>query len=158
MVTIASDDEATAKHLPDTAAFLTAHGIDTMVGRSEGSVLWDKLIRLAALACTTAATNRPIGYIRSDPHWKTVMEKIVFEAEAVAKAWDVVIDHDVQMKILTDLPESLSSSLQRDIEAGKPSELDAIAGALIRAGKLRGISCPTIEKLMGQILKPGETS
>ena len=37
--------------------------------------------------------------------------------------------------------------MQRDIAAGREPELDAIAGAVLRAGARHGIPCPTVERL-----------
>ena len=55
------------------------------------------------------------------------------------------------------LPDGLTTSMQRDINAGNTSEIDAIAGAVIRAGKRHGIFCPTIEEMMGIIQDRIET-
>jgi hypothetical protein len=41
--------------------------------------------------------------------------------------------------------------MQRDIAAGREPELDAIAGAVLRAAARHGIACPTIERLSAQI-------
>jgi 2-dehydropantoate 2-reductase len=41
--------------------------------------------------------------------------------------------------------------MQRDIEAGREPELDAIPGAVLRAAARHGLACPTIEELMGTI-------
>ena len=47
--------------------------------------------------------------------------------------------------------ETLGSSMQRDIAAGRPPELDAIPGSVLRAAARHGIACPTIERLVGMI-------
>jgi 2-dehydropantoate 2-reductase len=44
--------------------------------------------------------------------------------------------------------DSLGSSMQRDIAAGRPPELDAIPGAILRAAARHDLSCPTIERLV----------
>jgi 2-dehydropantoate 2-reductase len=41
--------------------------------------------------------------------------------------------------------------MQRDIAAGRPPELDAIPGAVMRAGARHGIATPTIARLYGAI-------
>jgi len=46
---------------------------------------------------------------------------------------------------------TLGSSMQRDIAAGRPPELDAIPGAVLRAAARHQISCPTIERLVEMI-------
>jgi 2-dehydropantoate 2-reductase len=51
------------------------------------------------------------------------------------------------MAELDDAHETLGSSMQRDIAAGREPELDAIAGSVLRAAERNGIPCPTIERL-----------
>jgi 2-dehydropantoate 2-reductase len=153
IVKIASDKDVSRDKLAEIAAFLSSHGIETHVELNEATVLWDKLARLVALACTTALTDRPIGFIRSDVKWRGVLESAVKEAIAVAKTNGVTISVEEQMKILDSMPESLTSSLQRDISAGKQSELDAIAGAVVRAGKKHNVECPVLGSLITRIEK-----
>ena len=45
----------------------------------------------------------------------------------------------------------LGSSMQRDIAAGRPTELDAIAGAVVRAGQRHGLRCPTVQWLAERV-------
>ena len=47
------------------------------------------------------------------------------------------------------LPDWATSSTARDVAAGRPSELDAIAGAVVRAGRRLGVPTPTLEELLG---------
>jgi 2-dehydropantoate 2-reductase len=47
--------------------------------------------------------------------------------------------------------DTLGSSMQRDIAAGRAPELDAIPGSVLRAGARHGLSCPTIERLVERI-------
>lgn len=150
-IKIASDKDVTKPRLKKIAEFLSHHEIPTQVELTEADVLWDKLVRLVALACTTALTDRPIGWIRSDPYWRNILENVVEEASRVAENRGVLINPLAQMKILENLPPALTSSLQRDIAAGQPSELDAIAGAVVRAGKDVGQTCPTLESLIKKI-------
>ena len=44
--------------------------------------------------------------------------------------------------------DTLGSSMARDIAAGRPPELDAIPGAILRAGARHQLRCPTIERLV----------
>ena len=71
-------------------------------------------------------------------------------AVAVAEGAPDVTFEKVMGELL-DAHESLGSSMQRDIAAGREPELDAIAGAVLRAGARHGIDCPTIAELAGRI-------
>jgi 2-dehydropantoate 2-reductase len=47
--------------------------------------------------------------------------------------------------------DGLVSSMARDVDAGRPPELDAIAGAVLRAGERHGLACPTVRRLAAQV-------
>jgi 2-dehydropantoate 2-reductase len=53
------------------------------------------------------------------------------------------------------LPEDATSSMQRDIAAGKPSELDSQNGAVVRMAREAGVEAPTHE-LIYRTLRPSE--
>ena len=50
----------------------------------------------------------------------------------------------------TSLPHGLTTSTARDVAAGRPSELDAIVGGVVRAGQRLGVPTPTLEELLAQ--------
>src|SRR5215469_3385322 len=66
----------------------------------------------------------------------------VAEARRVALAASVVAD---TMAFLDSLAENATTSLQRDIIAGKPSELEAWNGAVVRLARDAGVAVPTHE-------------
>lgn len=128
----------------DAAATLGDAGIVVQVDGSEQEVLWEKLARLAPLAALTAATQLPVGELRSDPRLAAALE----EACAVAVADGASATVAGQWAIIEAMPESLTTSTARDVAAGRPSELDAIAGAVVRAGRRLGVPTPTLDELI----------
>jgi 2-dehydropantoate 2-reductase len=122
--------------------------VPTEVGPSEAQVMWSKLVRLTALACTTSAADRPVGFIRNDPEWRAALVGCIEEAAAVANADGAQIDPAAGLAELDDAHAELGSSMQRDIAAGRPPELDAIPGSVLRAGARHGLECPTIARLV----------
>jgi 2-dehydropantoate 2-reductase len=129
----------------DAPATLGVSGIDVRVDGSEQDVLWEKLARLAPLAALTAATQRSVGELRSDPRLRAGVE----EACAVASADGASTTVSDQWAIIEAMPDLLTTSTARDIAAGRPSELDAIAGAVVRAGSRLGVPTPILEELIG---------
>jgi len=125
--------------------------IPAEVREREADVLWSKLVRLNALACTTAAAGAPIGHVRTHPRWRALLEGAVDETAAVAHAEGAAVDAGAVLAELADLPPAQVGSLSRDLEAGVASELDAIAGAVLRAGGRHGLACPSVETLVGEI-------
>lgn len=150
-VELAADDPRLRPSLEPVAETLEGAGIPARVQDGEARILWSKLVRLVTLACTTAASDRTIGFIRSDPHWRATLEACVEEAAAVADADGGDVDPAATLAELEEAHPGLGSSMQRDLAAGRTPELDAIAGAVLRAGKRHGIECSTIARLSRQI-------
>ena len=126
-------------------------GIAVRTGDSEPNVMWSKLMRLCPLALTTSASDRPLGFVRSDPRWRSALDNAVAETARVAAAEGATLDGAATMAELESAHAELGSSMRRDIAAGREPELDAIAGAVLRAGARHGIRCPTIEWLAGRV-------
>jgi 2-dehydropantoate 2-reductase len=126
-------------------------GIPARVLDSESQVMWSKLVRLNALACTTSAFDKLLGEIRDTPELRVELVGAIEEGCAVARAEGADLEAASAIAELTDAHATLGSSMQRDIAAGRAPELDAIAGAVLRAGARHGISCPTIKRLAGII-------
>jgi 2-dehydropantoate 2-reductase len=139
------------ERLEAVARLLREIGLTAEVRDSEPEVLWGKLVRLSAIAVTTAATGRPIGEVREDPEWRGRLRSCVNEAAAVAGAEGMPTDPEAVMRQIDALPAALGTSMQRDVDLGQPSELDDIAGAIVRAGARHGISCQTIEAAIASV-------
>ena len=133
------------------AATLRSAGIDSAAGEHEIDLLWSKLARLAPLACSTAAWDLPLGEVRADPARRALLEASVREVAAVANAEGAHIDPDVTLAEIAALPDHATTSLREDVAAGRPSELDAIAGAVLRAGARHGLACPALTELAGRV-------
>jgi 2-dehydropantoate 2-reductase len=150
-IDLAADDAGVGSQLDGVVAALEAASVPARVLDSEAQVLWSKLVRLNALACTTTASGEKIGFIRSDPIWRATLTGCIEEAAAVAAADGAFVDPAVTLGELDDAHAGLGSSMQRDIAAGREPELDAIPGAVLRAAARHGLSCPTIASLYEQI-------
>lgn len=140
-----TDETKAAAHL------LRAAEIPTKVGSSEADVMWGKLVRLNALACTTTAFAEPIGAVRSHPRHRLALEGAVEETAAVARAEGAAISSGDVLEELAEIPAEGSSSMALDVAEGRAPELDAIPGAVLRAAARHGIAVPTVEDLMRRI-------
>ena len=152
-IKLASHQDVSADKLNQFAELFNAIGIKTEIRDNEAAVLWDKLVRLNAIACTTSASGQPIGYVRTDPWWRKQLEDCVKEAAAVATEEGVLTDTKKVLETIDSLPAGLSTSMHRDVIAGKSSELDAIAGAVVRRATRYNLDCPTIKGLIDKIKK-----
>lgn len=135
----------------ELARQLQAAGIRLATGAGEAEVMWGKLARLCPLALATSAYDAPLGPLREDPRRRAELEEAIAEVVAVANAHGAGLDPSVPAAELRAAHPGLDSSMRRDLAAGRPTELDAIAGAVLRAAAARSLSCPTIERLAGAV-------
>ena len=152
-IEMASADRAMRPALEALAARLTAAGIDVGLDDPEAQVLWSKLVRLNALATTTSASGLLLGEILADPQWRGRLEGALGEGVLVAAAEGATINPTRVMSMFVEDHPTLGSSMARDIEAGREPELDAIAGAVLRAADRHGIPVPTIEGLVDDVVR-----
>jgi 2-dehydropantoate 2-reductase len=106
-------------------------GFDVKVHDDEARVLWAKLTVLAPIALLTTWAAAPLGEAR-DRH-PDEAKALIGEANAAARAAGVDLDPSIAAAMMSGAPATMRSSMQRDAEAGRPLELDAIAGPILRA-------------------------
>lgn len=150
-IDLAGADPVVAEALVRVVALLEASGLSARIDPSEAHAMWSKLARLCPLALTTSASDRPIGFIRQDPRWRSAMEGAVQETVRVANAEGAQLRAQDTLTELEEAHPELGSSMQRDISAGRAPELDAIAGAVLRAGEPHGLRCPTVSWLTERV-------
>jgi len=143
----AASDALPRDELESSLSALRVPAVDVAVAPSEAEVLWDKAVRLAVLAAATTAAGAPVGVIRSDPVWRTRTRTALAEACAAAGAVGIVIDPEAHWAFVESLEPELTTSAARDAAAGRPTELDAITGSVIRAARRAGVPVPELERL-----------
>lgn len=144
---LAADADRTAP----AAGLLRAFGCDVAYVADEPTLLWRKLVFLAPVALTTSAGGLTLGEVRDDATWRSRLEGAVREACAVAAASGAAVDAAVTLQALATMAGALRSSMSKDVAAGRPPELDAIAGPVIRGGRRFGIPVPVTESLAAMV-------
>jgi 2-dehydropantoate 2-reductase len=124
--------------------------VPCQVGETEAAVLWRKLSVLAPIALTTTALGEPLSAVMTDPTWRRRAEACVRELAAVAAAEGFAFDPDDTLERYDRIGD-LRSSMQKDRAAGRPLELDAIGGAVVRAARRHGLDVPTTRELIAMI-------
>ncbi|HEY6581720.1 MAG TPA: 2-dehydropantoate 2-reductase [Rubrobacter sp.] len=127
-------------------------GLSCEVRDEEATMLWSKLCFLAPFALATTASGGTLGIVRSDPSWWVQLERCVNEACAVGVAEGAKVAPEPILAALKGLPDAFRSSMQKDVAARRPSELDAIAGPLLRGGNEYGIDVSTTRALVDGIV------
>ena len=118
---------------------------------NEATLLWGKLCFLGPFALVTSASGKNLGEVLADESWKHKLHDAVREACAVGKADGADVDAEKIWQVMQNAPAAMRSSMQKDVAAGRPLELDAIGGTIVRHGEQHGIDVPTINSLVGQI-------
>jgi 2-dehydropantoate 2-reductase len=121
-------------------------GIPVSVPANIQAALWSKFLFVTPWGGLGAVTRAPAGVLRRIPETRLLLDAAMQEVRDVAVARGVPLgDEDVAraMALLDSLPDSGTTSLQRDILAGRPSELEAWNGAAVRLGEAAGVPVPT---------------
>jgi 2-dehydropantoate 2-reductase len=147
-VEIAASD-ANRDRVEPVAAQLQAVGLDVRLRDDETSMLWDKLSFLAPLALLTTHERANAGAIRSTRRDDTLA--VIWEVAAVAAAEGAAIDPEAVVRFLDSVPEIMESSMQRDQAAGRPIEIDAIGGAVVRRAARAGVAVPVTAHLVEEL-------
>jgi 2-dehydropantoate 2-reductase len=143
---------APGRRRDEIADELRAAGLRVGLALDETTLLWEKLVFLAPLALTTTALGRPVGVVQADSEWNERLVRCHDEAVAVGRAEGARFDAaELRRRFLAFSGGEMRTSMQKDFEAGRPLEMDAIAGPIIRGGTATGISTRATSELVGLV-------
>lgn len=135
--------------LNSLAGALEWAGVGTRVLPDETAVLWAKMSFLAPFALLTTRHALPLGEIRT--RHREELTALVEETAAVATAAGAPVDPAETLRRYDAFPPATRSSMQRDAEAGRPLELDAIGGALLRTAERHGVPVPVATEVVAEL-------
>ena len=124
----------------------TAAGIECPVPRDIERELWQKVVMITTLAGANCLARLPLGACRSNPVTRAMMESLVAETVAVARALGVSLPDDQAertMAVLDKLPAPMKASMFAALERGERLEASALNGAIARLGGEAGVDTPT---------------
>jgi 2-dehydropantoate 2-reductase len=123
-------------------------GVNVEVPSDIHKALWEKFLLITSFGGVGAVTRAPIGIIRKIPEARRLLEQCMQEVLAVARARRVALADAVVADTMTHI-DSLAAkgttSLQRDIADGKPSELEFWNGAVVRLARDVDVATPLHE-------------
>jgi 2-dehydropantoate 2-reductase len=118
--------------------------------------LWFKLLVIAGIGGVTAFCRCPIGAVRRDEALLSLMARTMEETEAVATARGIGLPPDavsmVQANVASAMDPEAKSSMCRDVERGRPLEVEAINGAVVRFGAEAGLATPANREILDRLL------
>ena len=139
----AVDDTESLRALDIRKVFRDA-GIEAELSPDPLRVLWEKFVVLSALSgITSAAQTRPKELLQF-PDARKMFCDAMEEALAVGLAKGVDLPANLvrdSLNYIDGLPD-FQNTMHSDYEAGRPTELDALSGAVIRLGNQIGVKTP----------------
>jgi 2-dehydropantoate 2-reductase len=118
----------------------------------EPTLMWSKLVFLAAFALTSTAADKATDEIFADPKWRQLGLSCIREGCAVALAEGAKLDVESVIASAVKMGNiRMRSSMQKDVEQGKTPELDAIAGPILRGARRHGIDVPATRELVAGV-------
>lgn len=151
-----ADDEDQRKVM-EVSEILKGADIDHKVSRDIESDIWRKYILNCAYNVATAFYDNTIGELRDNPVKAKEYEQLVDEAYRVAVAKGVHVTKEHRDAIIRrfhkELADDATSSLQRDVRAGRPTEVETFSGYLVREAKRLEVDVPVSERMYEGLLE-----
>ncbi len=110
------------------------------------SSIWQKMVFVASVGGVGAVTRADIGTLRVLPETRKLLCQAMAEICSVAAAKKITLRDDTverSLSFLDGMEAETMTSMQRDLMEGRPSELDALNGAVVRIGRSVGVNTPT---------------
>ncbi len=149
------DGASLSPHANALADALRAAGAVVETPPDMQAALWEKLLFIAAVSGVGAVSRATIGEIRESAPTYELLQKVMEDVYAVAVKRGIRLAADTvqrTMAFVETLPAGGTASMQRDIADGKPSELEAVIGAVARYGDRAGIDTPTVDYIYASLL------
>lgn len=130
-------------------------GVRATIADDIRAALWEKLLFVGPFGGVGAVTRTPAGVFRSLPQTRALLEGAMTEVIAVARARGSVLAEDTMAKafaIVDGSPEEATASMQRDILAGRPSELESQIGVVVRRAREADVPVPIHAMLYASLL------
>lgn len=146
------------KILDDIAEDLNECGI---TGINSRNIERDALGKFSYVSPAGAAGLYYHGVARDFMHEgekRDLFVEMIREIEKLAEAMGFPFQQDyvkLNLQIMDGLSEDANTSMQRDVDAGRPSEVDGLVYQVVRTGKKYGVSLPAYEKVAKELMRRG---
>jgi len=133
-------------------------GVDVGVSEDIRSALWFKLLMVSSWAGLGALARSPMGELRDDAATRALIDKSIEEGIEVGRASGHRLPHDCAEQLwrfYESMPADATASMQRDLMQGRPSELEAWNGAIVRIGAQYEVPTP-LHRMVCSLLAPME--
>ncbi len=138
----------------ELAQMLANAGFNVKTTPNVKSLVWSKLLINVAINPLTALLRVPNGDLLKIPPARKLMAAAVQEVVAVARAQNIPLAFDAPLAAAEDVARRTAanrSSMLQDVERGAPTEIDAICGAVVRAGEEQNVPTPVNHTLLNLV-------
>ena len=107
--------------------------------------LWGKFLFIATMAGVTCMARATLPELMPQPEWRKVVLNCLAEIDTVARVSGIGLPPDIVKDTVSYMEEHLGdmmASMHADLLAGRPMELEALNGAVVRAGLESGVETP----------------
>ncbi|NPA31959.1 MAG: 2-dehydropantoate 2-reductase [Chloroflexi bacterium] len=135
-------------------AVLAGAGFAVRLHGDVQGLIWGKLAVNAAINPLTALLDVPNGALLEDPAARLFMARAATEVARVAAALGVRLPFPDPVQAAVEVARRTaanSSSMRQDLRRGAPTEIDAICGAVVRAGQQVGQPAPLNAALLDMV-------
>ena len=135
---------------------LRAAGITAELSTDVVKELWTKLLFISTLAGVTSTARAPLSRLMEHDAAQETILASMREVEAVGRARGVRLDPNVvetTMGYMETSARDLHASMHTDLELGRPLELEALNGAVVRLGREAGVPTP-VHSILYSLLLP----
>ena len=136
-------------------AALTKAGVQASIPDDIHVRFWLKFLFITAVGGVGSVTRAPAGILRQNPATRNLLCRTIQEIDALAKAKGVNMPASAladTLKTVDAMPAGGTTSMQRDILEGRPSELESLCGAVARIGKEMGLDLPVNTAIYAALL------
>jgi 2-dehydropantoate 2-reductase len=137
------------------AAALVGGGVEAKISPDVERDVWEKFLIIDPWSAISTASRAPIGALRTLPETRALHRAALEEVAAVARARGVGLPPDAVASaeaFLDGVAPEGTTSMQRDVGSGKPSELEDQIGAVRRLGRQVGVPTPVHDALYAVLL------
>ena len=117
--------------------------------------MWEKYLLISALSGVGAVTRSPVGMFRSIPETRAMFRRALEEVVLVSNSRGVGLTEKSVQAVMDRIDQTqpdTMASMQKDVLAGRPSELESQTGALVRMARAATVSVPTHEFIYATLL------
>lgn len=151
-------DYSKTERLEKIVSVFADAGINAAVPDNIQVAIWQKFLFITTISAIGGLTRVPIGVMREQPYIKELMRKTAQEVFEVAKAKGIILPEKTiknMFEAISKQAHETTASTQRDIMAGKPSELENFNGYIVKEGKRLGVPTP-VNEMIYELLLPQE--